>query len=101
MQVGNGDVTSVRAALELRAHSGCDGIMIGRGALQDPLLFVRIKQHFMQQAGGASAPITAAHGACGEVAAVESFLRNYASLGFDGRAGSSAALVSVHAGLPA
>jgi tRNA-dihydrouridine synthase len=46
MQIGNGDVTSVAAAHDLWRHTGCNGIMIGRGALQDPLLFHRIRQSF-------------------------------------------------------
>jgi tRNA-dihydrouridine synthase len=41
--VGNGDVVSVAAAQALLAETGCHGIMIGRGAVQDPLLFHRIR----------------------------------------------------------
>eukprot|EP00775_Hariotina_reticulata_P008789 gene8789-8967_t len=44
--VGNGDVVSVQAALDLLQTTNCDGIMIGRGALQDPFLFHRIRAHF-------------------------------------------------------
>jgi len=46
VQVGNGDVICVSSALRLLQETGCDGIMIGRGALQDPLLFHRIRTHF-------------------------------------------------------
>lgn len=40
--VGNGDVTSPRRAAELLNETGCAGLMIGRGAVQDPLVFRRI-----------------------------------------------------------
>lgn len=33
-QVGNGDVVSVSSALALLEATNCDGIMVGRGALQ-------------------------------------------------------------------
>lgn len=41
--VGNGDVISVAAAQSILAETGCDGIMIGRGAVQDPFLFHRCR----------------------------------------------------------
>eukprot|EP00878_Enallax_costatus_P044806 GHUV01053560.1.p1 GENE.GHUV01053560.1~~GHUV01053560.1.p1 ORF type:complete len:417 (+),score=114.48 GHUV01053560.1:509-1759(+) len=47
--VGNGDIVSVASALAIYRETGCDGLMIGRGALQDPLLFRRIKAYFAQQ----------------------------------------------------
>ncbi len=37
--VGNGDVTSAAAARRLLDETGCDGIMIGRGAVGNPFLF--------------------------------------------------------------
>ncbi len=39
---GNGDVTTPEAALEMVDKTGCDGIMIARGALGDPWMFERI-----------------------------------------------------------
>jgi len=39
---GNGDVRDVPSALEMFAKTGCDGIMIGRYAVQDPHIFDRI-----------------------------------------------------------
>ena len=41
--VGNGDVRDVKSAKALLAHTGCDGIMIGRGALGNPFLFAQIR----------------------------------------------------------
>lgn len=40
---GNGDVTSVEDALSRFRASGCDGILIGRGAMQNPWLFRQIQ----------------------------------------------------------
>jgi tRNA-dihydrouridine synthase B len=40
--IGNGDVVSPEAAKQLFEHSGCDAIMIGRGALGNPWLFKRV-----------------------------------------------------------
>jgi len=40
--VGNGDVTDVAGYQRMRAHTGCDAVMIGRGALGNPWLFARI-----------------------------------------------------------
>jgi nifR3 family TIM-barrel protein len=37
--VGNGDVKDVAAYLRMRAETGCDAVMIGRGALGNPWLF--------------------------------------------------------------
>ena len=37
--IGNGDVTSGESALEMRRQTGCDGVMIGRGAQGNPWIF--------------------------------------------------------------
>lgn len=41
--LANGDVTTAEGALDLLAKTGCDGVMIGRGALGDPWLFDRMR----------------------------------------------------------
>lgn len=41
--LANGDVTTAEGALDLLAQTGCDGVMIGRGALGDPWLFDRVR----------------------------------------------------------
>ena len=41
--VGNGDVTSAALAARMLRETGCAGVMIGRGAVQDPLVFRRCR----------------------------------------------------------
>jgi nifR3 family TIM-barrel protein len=42
--VGNGDVIDVEGFVRLREQTGCDAVMIGRGALGNPWLFSRLRQ---------------------------------------------------------
>jgi tRNA-dihydrouridine synthase B len=42
--VGNGDVVDVEGYLRLRERTGCDAVMIGRGALGNPWLFARLRE---------------------------------------------------------
>ncbi len=39
--LGNGDVTAVADIARMKAHTGCDGVMIGRGAIGNPWIFAR------------------------------------------------------------
>jgi nifR3 family TIM-barrel protein len=41
--IGNGDVVDAATALRLRAVSGCDGIMVARGALGNPWIYKEIE----------------------------------------------------------
>ena len=43
--IGNGDVTSGESALRMRAETGCDGVMIGRGSQGNPWIFAEL-QHY-------------------------------------------------------
>ena len=43
--IGNGDVTSAELAKEMLVQTGCDGVMIGRGAEGNPFLFREITQY--------------------------------------------------------
>lgn len=45
--IANGDVVDVKSYVEMREKTGCDGIMIGRGALGDPFIFSRIKKYVL------------------------------------------------------
>ncbi len=47
--VGNGDIRSVEDALEMLQTTGCDGLMIGRGALMNPFIFHQIRAHYSQK----------------------------------------------------
>lgn len=39
--VGNGDVKTVADIARIKAHTGCDGVMIGRAAIGNPWIFAR------------------------------------------------------------
>ncbi len=43
--IGNGDVTSGESALEMRKKTGCDGVMIGRGAQGNPWIFSQLLEY--------------------------------------------------------
>ncbi len=46
--IGNGDINSVEDAEKALTYSGCDGIMIGRGAVKKPWLFRMLKSYFTE-----------------------------------------------------
>ncbi len=41
--IANGDVTDAKSALSMLAETGCDGLMVGRGALGNPYIFTEIR----------------------------------------------------------
>ncbi len=41
--IANGDITSFEIAEHVREYTGCDGIMIGRGAVGNPWIFYQLK----------------------------------------------------------
>lgn len=43
--IGNGDVTSAEEAARLYEHTGCDLVMVGRGALGAPWIFAQINAY--------------------------------------------------------
>ncbi len=43
--IGNGDIYTADDAVNMLEYTGCDGIMIGRGALGNPYLFTQITDH--------------------------------------------------------
>jgi tRNA-dihydrouridine synthase B len=44
--IANGDVTDVPSAVRMVEETGCDGLMIGRGAIRNPWVIRQIAQHF-------------------------------------------------------
>lgn len=42
--IGNGDIITAEDALAMRNETGCDGLMIGRGALGNPWIFNQVKE---------------------------------------------------------
>lgn len=42
--IGNGDITTPKDGLDMFSQTGCDSIMIGRGAYGNPWIFQQIKQ---------------------------------------------------------
>lgn len=43
--IGNGDIDSAQSAVSMYEQTGCDLVMIGRGALGKPWLFSQVKQY--------------------------------------------------------
>ncbi len=43
--IGNGDVIDIDSALAMFADTGCDGVMIGRGAIRNPWALLQVAQH--------------------------------------------------------
>ncbi|MFN4294779.1 MAG: tRNA dihydrouridine synthase DusB [Thermoflexales bacterium] len=43
--IGNGDVKTVADIARIKAHTGCDGVMIGRAAIGNPWIFQRKDRH--------------------------------------------------------
>ena len=96
--IGNGDVTDGDSALRMLSETGCDGIMIGRGALGRPWVFREIRaalagETYDPPAGPALKQRILRHGelellAKGDHGMIE--LRKHLPLYFAGRRGSGA-----------
>ena len=47
--IANGDVTDYKSAENILSKTGCDSLMIGRGALGNPFIFSEIKAGFEEK----------------------------------------------------
>ncbi len=47
--IGNGDITDARSAGEMLTQTGCDMVMVGRGALGNPWVFQEINAHLRNE----------------------------------------------------
>lgn len=72
--IGNGDVRSGADAAEMLSSTGCDGVMIGRAAIGDPLIFKRVAQYLSE---GEEAPSTMEE----RIAAFELYIKHARRLG--------------------
>jgi nifR3 family TIM-barrel protein len=43
--IGNGDVIDIPSAVRMFEETGCDGVMVGRGAIRNPWSLLQIAQH--------------------------------------------------------
>jgi tRNA-dihydrouridine synthase B len=43
--IGNGDITDIPSAMKMFEDTGCDGLMIGRGAIRNPWVLLQVSQH--------------------------------------------------------
>lgn len=46
--IGNGDVTDIASAVKMYDGTGCDLVMIGRGALGAPWIFRQLREYFLR-----------------------------------------------------
>ena len=44
--IGNGDIKSVDDAIRIQEETGCDAVMIGRGALGNPFIFKELDHYY-------------------------------------------------------
>ena len=46
--IANGDVLDIPSAISTLRHTGCAGLMIGRGAIRNPWVFRQLQQHIVR-----------------------------------------------------
>ena len=47
MYIGNGDIVGIKSAVAMYENTGCDLIMVGRGAMGNPWIFQQLEAYFL------------------------------------------------------
>ena len=75
--IGNGDIITAQDALKMFEETGCDSVMIGRGAYGNPWIFRQIKEHLQGAPPSEPSIATRVQTACDHI---ERFISRYGEI---------------------